>query len=486
MIETVKQWVDALNSNQISARESVEVAINRIDKCENEIDSFISLRCENALKKADEIDKKKADGENVGQLAGLPIAIKDLICEKNIECKCASKILEGYFPPYDATVIQNLKNEGAIILGRLNMDEFAMGSSTENSGFKITKNPWDTDRIPGGSSGGSAAAVAARQLPFTIGTDTGGSIRQPASLCGVTGLKPTYGRVSRYGLVAYASSLDQIGTLTLNAEDAACMMPVIAGHDSKDSTSANIPTPNYLSELSGNIKGKKIGVPKEYFIDGIDKEVENSVRKAIDKFSDLGAEIVGISLPNTEYAIASYYIVATAEASSNLARYDGVHYGKRANDIKNLSDVYTKTRGDFFGKEVKRRIMLGTYVLSSGYYDAYYLKGLKVRTLIKKDFETAFEKVDAIITPTCPTPAFKIGEKSTDPLQMYLSDIFTVSVNLSGLPAISLPCGFSETKLPIGLQLIAKPFDESTLLNFGYTYQQVTDFHKKLPPVCGI
>ena len=486
MIETVKQWVDALNSNQISARESVEVAINRIDKCENEIDSFISLRCENALKKADEIDKKKADGENVGQLAGLPIAIKDLICEKNIECKCASKILEGYFPPYDATVIQNLKNEGAIILGRLNMDEFAMGSSTENSGFKITKNPWDTDRIPGGSSGGSAAAVAARQLPFTIGTDTGGSIRQPASLCGVTGLKPTYGRVSRYGLVAYASSLDQIGTLTLNAEDAACMMPVIAGHDSKDSTSANIPTPNYLSELSGNIKGKKIGVPKEYFIDGIDKEVENSVRKAIDKFSDLGAEIVGISLPNTEYAIASYYIVATAEASSNLARYDGIHYGKRATDIKNLSDVYTKTRGEFFGKEVKRRIMLGTYVLSSGYYDAYYLKGLKVRTLIKKDFETAFEKVDAIITPTCPTPAFKIGEKSTDPLQMYLSDIFTVSVNLSGLPAISLPCGFSETNLPIGLQLIAKPFDESTLLNFGYTYQQVTDFHKKLPPVCGI
>ena len=486
MIETVKQWVDALSSNQISARESVEFAIDRIDKCENEIDAFVSLRCENALKKADAIDKKKADGENVGLLAGLPIAVKDLICEKNVECKCASKILEGYFPPYDATVIQNLKNAGAIILGRLNMDEFAMGSSTENSGFKITKNPWDLERIPGGSSGGSAAAVAARQLPFTLGTDTGGSIRQPASLCGVTGLKPTYGRVSRYGLVAYASSLDQIGTLTLNAEDAACMMPFIAGHDSKDSTSANIPTPNYLSELSGNIKGKKIGVPKEYFIDGIDKQVETSVKKAIDKFSELGAKIVGISLPNTEYAIAAYYIVATAEASSNLARYDGIHYGKRATDIKNLSDVYTKTRGEFFGKEVKRRIMLGTYVLSSGYYDAYYLKGLKVRTLIKKDFETAFEKVDAIITPTCPTPAFKIGEKSTDPLQMYLSDIFTVSVNLSGLPAISLPCGFSETNLPIGLQLIAKPFDESTLLNFGYTYQQATDFHKKRPRVCGI
>jgi len=486
MFETVKQWLDILNSNQISARESVEVALKRINKCEPKIEAFVSLINESALKKADAIDKKKADGENVGPLAGLPIAIKDLICEKDVECKCASKILEGYFPPYDATVIQNLKNAGAIIVGRLNMDEFAMGSSTENSGFKITKNPWDIKRIPGGSSGGSAAAVAARQLPFTLGTDTGGSIRQPASLCGVTGLKPTYGRVSRYGLIAYASSLDQIGTLTLNAEDAACMMPFIAGHDSKDSTSANIPTPNYLSELSGNIKGKKIGVPKEYFIDGIDKEVENSVRKSINKFSELGAEIIEISLPNTEYAIATYYIVATAEASSNLARYDGIHYGKRATDIKNLSDVYTKTRGEFFGEEVKRRIMLGTYVLSSGYYDAYYLKGLKVRTLIKQDFEKAFEKVDAIITPTCPTPAFKIGEKSATPLQMYLSDIFTVSVNLAGLPAISLPCGFSENNLPIGLQLIAKPFDEATLLNFGHAYQQATDFHKKQPPVCGI
>ena len=485
MIETVKQWLDALDSNQISAQESVEFAINRIGKCETEIDAFISLCSEDAIKKAEEIDKKKANGENVGPLAGLPIAVKDLICEKNVECKCASKILEGYYPPYDATVIQNLKNAGAIILGRLNMDEFAMGSSTENSGFKLTRNPWDIERIPGGSSGGSAAAVAARQVPFTLGTDTGGSIRQPASLCGVTGLKPTYGRVSRYGLVAYASSLDQIGTLTLNVEDAACMLPIIAGYDSKDSTSTKIPVPNYLSKLSENIKGKKIGVPKEYFIDGIDKEVESSVRKAIDEFSKLGAEIVDVSLPNTEYAIATYYIVATAEASSNLARYDGIHYGKRAADIKNLSDVYTKTRGNFFGEEVKRRIMLGTYVLSSGYYDAYYLKGLKVRTLIKQEFEKTFEKVDAIITPTCPTPAFKIGEK-TNPLQMYLSDIFTVSVNLAGLPAISLPCGFSKTNLPIGLQLIAKPFDESTLLNFGHAYQQATDFHKKHPSVCGI
>ncbi len=486
MIETVKQWIDALNSNQISARESVEFAIDRIDKCENETDAFISLRCENALKKAEAIDQKKAGGENVGPLAGLPIAVKDLFCEKDVECKCASKILEGYFPPYNATVIQNLKNAGAIILGRLNMDEFAMGSSTENSGFKITKNPWDIKRIPGGSSGGSAAAVAARQIPLALGTDTGGSIRQPASLCGVTGLKPTYGRVSRYGLVAYASSLDQIGTLTLNVEDAACILPFVSGHDPKDSTSANVPVPNYLSELSINIKGKKIGVPKECFIEGIDKEVENSVRKAIDELSKLGAEIEEVSLPHTEYAIATYYIVATAEASSNLAKYDGIHYGKRAADIKNLSDVYTKTRGDFFGDEVKRRIMLGTYVLSSGYYDAYYLKGLKVRSLIKQDFEKAFEKVDAIITPTCPTPAFKIGEKSDDPLQMYLSDIFTVSVNLAGLPAISLPCGFSKNNLPIGLQLIAKPFDESTLLNFGHAYQQATDFHKKQPPVCGI
>jgi len=486
MLETVKQWLDALNSNQISARESVELALKRIDRCESEIDAFISLRPEDALKNADKIDKKKTAGEKTGPLAGLPVAIKDLICEKDVECKCASHILEGYLPPYDATVVQNLNNAGAISLGRLNMDEFAMGSSTENSGIKPTRNPWDTERIPGGSSGGSAAAVAARQIPFALGTDTGGSIRQPASLCGVTGLKPTYGRVSRYGLVAYASSLDQIGTLTLDIEDAACILPYIAGHDIKDSTSADIPVPDYLSELSGNLKGKKIGVPKEYFIEGIDSDVETAVRAAIDKLSELGAEIEEVSLPHTEYAIAAYYIVATAEASSNLARYDGIHYGKRAAGIKDLSDVYTKTRGEFFGEEVKRRIMLGTYVLSSGYYDAYYLKGLKVRTLIKQDFEKTFDKVDAIITPTCPTPAFKLGEKTEDPLQMYLSDIFTVSVNLAGLPAVSLPCGFSGNNLPIGLQLIAKPFDESTLLNFGYAYQQTTDFHKKHPSVCGI
>jgi len=486
MPETVKQWLDALSSNQISARESVELALKRIDSCESKIDAFISLRPDDALKVADKIDKKKAAGEKTGPLAGLPIAVKDLICEKGIECKCASRILEGYFPTYDATAAQNLKSVGAICLGRLNMDEFAMGSSTENSGYKLTKNPWDTERIPGGSSGGSAAAVAARQAPFAIGSDTGGSIRQPASLCGVTGLKPTYGRVSRYGLVAYASSLDQIGTLTLNVEDAARVLPFIAGHDINDSTSANIPAPDYLSELSGDLKGKKIGVPKEYFVEGIDKEVEAAVRTAIDKFSELGAEIEEVSLPHTEYAIAAYYVVATAEASSNLARYDGIHYGKRASGIKNLLDVYTKTRGEFFGEEVKRRIMLGTYVLSSGYYDAYYLKGLKVRTLIKQDFEKTFDKVDAIITPTCPTPAFKIGEKTEDPLQMYLSDIFTVSVNLAGLPAISIPCGFSNDCLPIGVQLIAKPFDESALFNFGFAYQEATDFHKKRPPVCGI
>ena len=485
MTETVKQWLDCLNSKQISAKESVELVLERVNATDKKINALLSVRAEHALAQAEEIDNKRAAGEQLGALAGLPIAVKDLLCEKNIECTCASKILKGYFPPYNATVIEKLKNAGAIIVGRLNMDEFAMGSSTENSAFKQTRNPWDTERIPGGSSGGSAASVAARQFPLAIGTDTGGSIRQPAALCGVTGLKPTYGRVSRYGLVAYASSLDQIGPLTLNTEDAAIAMNVIAGHDPKDSTSADIPVPDYTANLEEKITGMKIGVPKEYFQTGIDAEVNSAVKTALDKLQNLGAEIIEISLPHTDYAIATYYIVATAEASSNLARYDGIHYGARAADAKNLADVYKKSRREGFGDEVIRRIILGTYVLSSGYYDAYYLKALKVRTLIKQDFDKAFEKVDAIITPTSPTTAFKIGEKTDDPLQMYLSDIFTVSVNLAGIPGISVPCGFSKSGLPIGMQLLAKPFAEETILKIANAYQRETDFHKQKPEICG-
>jgi len=485
MTETVKQWLNSLDSKQISAKESVELALKRVGSTDDKIDALLNIRPEQALAQAEEIDEKRANGEPLGPLAGLPIAVKDLLCEKNIECRCASKILKGYFPPYDATVVEKLKNAGAIIVGRLNMDEFAMGSSTENSAFKQTKNPWDIERIPGGSSGGSAASVAARQFPLTIGTDTGGSIRQPAALCGVTGLKPTYGRVSRYGLVAYASSLDQIGPLTLNTEDAAIAMNVIAGHDPKDSTSADIPVPDYTANLEQKITGMKIGVPKEYFQTGIDAEVNSAVKTALDKLQNLGAEVVEISLPHTDYAIATYYIVATAEASSNLARYDGIHYGKRAEDTPSLADVYKKSRREGFGDEVIRRIILGTYVLSSGYYDAYYLKALKVRTLIKQDFDKAFEKVDAIVTPTSPTTAFKIGEKTDDPLQMYLSDIFTVSVNLAGIPGISVPCGFSNNNLPIGMQLLAKPFAEETLLKLANAYQKETDFHKQKPKICG-
>ncbi len=483
MTETVKQWLDCLNSKQISAKESVELVLERVNATDKKINALLSVRAEHALAQAEKIDNARANGEQLGALAGLPIAVKDLLCEKNIECTCASKILKGYFPPYNATVIEKLKSAGAIIVGRLNMDEFAMGSSTENSAFKQTRNPWDTERSPGGSSGGSAASVAARQFPLTIGTDTGGSIRQPAALCGVTGLKPTYGRVSRYGLVAYASSLDQIGPLTLNTEDAAIAMNVIAGHDPKDSTSADIPVPDYTANLEEKITGMKIGVPKEYFQTGIDAEVNSAVKTALDKLQNLGAEIIEISLPHTDYAIATYYIVATAEASSNLARYDGIHYGARAADAKNLADVYKKSRREGFGDEVIRRIILGTYVLSSGYYDAYYLKALKVRTLIKQDFDKAFEKVDAIITPTSPTTAFKIGEKTDDPLQMYLSDIFTVSVNLAGIPGISVPCGFSKSGLPIGMQLLAKPFAEETILKIANAYQRETDFHKQKPTI---
>jgi aspartyl-tRNA(Asn)/glutamyl-tRNA(Gln) amidotransferase subunit A len=416
-----------------------------------------------------------------GKLYGLPVLVKDNICVKNEETTCASRILEGFKPPYDATVIKRLKNEGAVLIGKANMDEFAFGSSCETSCYGPTRNPWDTERIPGGSSGGSAAAVASDQTILALGSDTGGSIRQPASLCGVVGLKPTYGRVSRYGLIAFASSLDQIGPITKDVTDAALVMNVIAGYDEMDSTCVDMPVPDYTKSLIKDVKGLKIGVPKEYFIEGIDKEVEASVRASIDVLRGLGAEIVDITLPHTQYAVSTYYIVAPAEASSNLARFDGVQYGFRAPDAKDLIDMYIKTRSKGFGNEAKRRILLGTYCLSTGYYDAYYLKAQKVRTRIKEDFDNAFKLCDLIVTPTTPTPAFKIGEKTKDPLSMYLSDIFTISANLAGLPAISIPCGFSKGSLPIGLHILAKPFDEEALFRAAYAFEQNTDHHKRKP-----
>jgi len=416
-----------------------------------------------------------------GRLAGIPILIKDNICVKGEETTCASRILAGFRPPYDATVIRKLKEAGASLIGKANMDEFAFGSSCETSCYGPTHNPWALDRIPGGSSGGSAAAVAADETILAIGSDTGGSIRQPAALCGVVGLKPTYGRVSRYGLIAFASSLDQIGPITKDVEDAALLLSIIAGYDEMDSTSVDIPVPDYKKSLIKDIKGLRVGVPKEYFIKGIDPEVEAATKKAIEMLRDLGAKIVDISLPHTEYAVATYYIVGPAEASSNLARFDGVQYGLRAKDAKNIVDMYTRTRSEGFGGEAKRRILLGTYCLSTGYYDAYYLKAQKVRTKIREDFDAAFKSCDVIVTPTAPTPAFKIGEKADDPLSMYLSDIFTIPANMAGIPAISIPCGFSKDGLPIGLQIMAKPFDEETIFRAAYTFEQSTDHHTKKP-----
>jgi aspartyl-tRNA(Asn)/glutamyl-tRNA(Gln) amidotransferase subunit A len=422
-------------------------------------------------------------GDPSRPLLGIPVAIKDVLAVKHQPLNCASKILGNFTSPYDATAIEKLKAAGAIVFGRLNMDEFAMGSSTENSAFGVTRNPWDPTRIPGGSSGGSAAAVAANECIASLGTDTGGSIRQPAALCGCVGLKPTYGRVSRYGLVAFASSLDQIGPLTKNVRDAALLLGVLSGHDRRDSTSISEPVPDYTRGLNGEIKGLKIGLPREYLVGGLDVEVKGAVDAAVKKFQELGAEIVEISLPHTDYAVATYYIIATAEASANLARFDGIRYGTRV-DGNDPAELYSRTRGAGFGAEVKRRIILGTSVLSSGYYDAYYLRAQKVRTLIRNDFLRAFEKVDAILTPTSPTAAFKIGEKSEDPLQMYLSDIFTISCNLAGICGISLPCGFTkEPKLPIGLQILGKPLGEETMLRLAHAYEQSTGWHREKAPL---
>ena len=461
---TIHELHDLLIKKEVTSREATEALYQRIREVEGKIKAYLLLTEEEAYRQADQVDRKIAKGEKIGLLAGVPIGLKDILCTRGIRTTCASKILEGYIPFYDGTAIKKLKEKDTVFLGKLNMDEFAMGSSTENSGFQITHNPWGLQRIPGGSSGGSAAAVAADECIAALGTDTGGSIRQPAACCGVVGLKPTYGRVSRYGLVAFASSLDQIGPITKDVQDCAILMNAISGYDPYDSTSVNVDVPDYRESLKKDIKGIRIGIPDEYFIEGMDPEVEKSLREAIDSFRKWGGEIQKISLPHTKYAVAIYYIIATAEASSNLARYDGVKYGLRSKGYRDLMEMYTQTRAKGFGKEVKRRIILGTYVLSAGYYEAYYRKASQVRTLMRRDFEEAFQKVDVIVTPTAPTPAFKIGEKTENPLQMYLSDIYTIPVNLAGIPAISIPCGFNHENLPIGLQIMGKHFDEGMLL----------------------
>jgi len=484
---TAHKLIEKLNKEEITSQEALNSLKNRIKEIDSRVRAYV--RVEESIKLANSPTRQLANILN-----GIPISIKDNICTEGLNTECCSKILEGFKPPYDATVIKKLKEAGATILeAKTNMDEFAFGSSTENSFFGPTHNPWDLECVPGGSSGGSAAAVAAEEAIFALGSDTGGSIRQPAAFCGVVGLKPTYGRVSRYGLIAFASSLDQIGPITKDVKDCAILMNVISGHDPCDSTSANIEVPDYTKSLHNDIKGIKIGIPKEYFIEGLDLEVKTIAEEAIDKLKDLGAAYKQVSLPHTEYAVPVYYIIATAEAGSNLARFDGVQYGYRntqylpagrqgaIRNTQTLIDMYKQTRGEGFGEEAKRRIILGTFVLSHGYYDAYYLRALKVRTLIKQDFDEIFKECDCIVTPTSPTPAFKIGEKAADPLKMYLSDIYTISANLSGIPAISIPCGFTRKGLPIGLQILAKPFDEEMLFRVAYAYEQNTPWHTMKP-----
>lgn len=475
---TIHELHDALRGKQFSSVEATGAMLARIEEVDPLVNSFISVTPEQALVAAEKADRRIASGE-MEFLTGIPLAIKDIFLTEGILTTCGSRILDNFIPPYSATSWEKLRDHDAVLLGKLNQDEFAMGSSNESSAFGACRNPWDTTCIPGGSSGGSAAAIAARLATTTLGTDTGGSIRQPASHCGCVGLKPTYGRVSRYGVIAYASSLDQVGPLTRDVTDCAIMLGAIAGHDPKDSTSVDTPVPDYLKTLAGDVKGLKIGLPKEYFIAGLDPDVQKSMDVAIETFRRLGAEFVDISLPHTDYAVATYYLIATAEASSNLARYEGVRFGHRSEKAEGLIDMMTRTRSEGFGAEVKRRIMLGTYALSSGYYDAYYVKAQKVRTLIMQDFIKAFTDVDVMLTPVAPTPAFKIGEKVNDPLQMYLSDIFTIPVNLAGTCAMSVPAGFSACGLPIGLQLIGKPFGEETILQAGYAFEQATEWHKR-------
>ncbi|MBO8169174.1 MAG: Asp-tRNA(Asn)/Glu-tRNA(Gln) amidotransferase subunit GatA [Thermoanaerobacteraceae bacterium] len=477
---TAHELHEKLKSKEISARELARAVLDRIEQLEPKVKAYLTVTAEQAMEKAAEVDRRIARGEELRPLEGIPMALKDNLCTEGIKTTCGSQILHNFVPPYSATVVEKLDREGAILLGKLNMDEFAMGSSNENSSFYPTRNPWDLERAPGGSSGGAAAAVAADEAVFTLGSDTGGSIRQPAAFCGVVGLKPTYGRVSRYGLVAFASSLDQIGPITKDVKDCALVLQAIAGHDDKDSTSADVPVPDYTEVLGKDIKGMRIGIPKEYFAEGLDSGVKEKIEAAIKQLQELGAVCEETSLPHTEYALPAYYLVAPAEASSNLARYDGVRYGFRDTEAQDVISMFRSTRSKGFGPEVKRRIMIGTYALSSGYYDAYYLKALKVRTLIRRDFDRAFAKYDAIVTPTSPNVAFRIGEKIGDPLSMYLSDLYTIPVNMAGLPAISLSCGFSEG-MPVGLQIIGKPFDESTVLQIAYQYEQSTLHHQARP-----
>ncbi len=479
---TLADASEKLRQGEISSVQLTEAVFERIAAVDEQIHAFLTLAREGALAQAREADRRlKQDGVHA-PLLGLPLALKDNFLTQGLRTTCASKILGEFIPPYDATTVQKLRAAGAVIVGKTNLDEFAMGSSAENSAFFPTRNPWNLERIPGGSSGGSAAAVAADECIAALGTDTGGSIRQPAACCGIVGLKPTYGRVSRFGIIAFASSMDQVGPMTKDVRDNALLLEAIAGYDPADSTSTQRDPPNYSELLGGNVKGLRIGIPNEYFVPGMQAEVDQAVRRAIADLEKNGAAIETISLPHTEYAVAVYYIVATAEASSNLARYDGMRFGYRA-DAKDLIETYMISRDDGFGAEVKRRIMLGTYALSAGYYDAYYLKAQRVRRLIKRDFEAAFKRCDAIITPTAPTTAFKLGEKTQDPLQMYLSDIYTISINLAGLPALSLPCGYDGEGMPIGLQIIGKPFDEATILRVAYHYEQSTEWHKKKPEI---
>lgn len=475
---TAEEIGKAYREKTLTVPEVVKAFLDNIEKEDEKIKAYITVCKEEALKKADEVQAMFDAEKEMGALAGIPIAIKDNICTKGVRTTCASKMLENFIPPYDASVMKKIEATNAIILGKTNMDEFAMGGSTENSAFFITKNPVNLDKVPGGSSGGSAAAVAGKMAPISLGSDTGGSIREPASFCGIVGMKPTYGLVSRYGLVAFASSLDQIGPFSKTVRDNAVLLTAIAGHDEMDSTSANVENKDYEKALVNDVKGLKIGVPKEYFGEGINEEVRASLEKAIEKYKELGAEVEECSLPVTEYALPTYYIIACAEASSNLGRYDGIRYGYRTKNFESLKDIYKNSRTEGFGDEVKRRIILGTYVLSSGYYDAYYKKAQKVRTLVKEGFEEAFEKYDVLLTPTVPTVAFDIGSKSKNPLEMYMTDILTVSINIAGVPAISIPCGKDSSGMPIGMQLIAKHFNEETLYRVAYTFEQNMEVQK--------
>lgn len=479
---TVHELKEKIKNKEITITQIVQAYIEKIEEREKEVEAFVTIQKEEALQKAKEIDEKIAKGEEIGELTGIPIGIKDNICTKGVRTTCSSKMLEDFIAPYDATVIEKINENEMISLGKLNMDEFAMGSSTETSYFKTTKNPWDLRKIPGGSSGGSAAAVAANMVPWALGTDTGGSIRQPASLCGIVGLKPTYGLVSRYGVVAFASSLDQVGVLTKDVQDGAELLNAIVGKDEKDTTSVDVGNKNYTTSLQKDIKGLKIGVPKEFFAEGINPEVKETILGVIEEYKKMGAEVEEISLDVAQYALATYYIIACAEASSNLGRFDGIRYGHRTKNFKDLKELYKNSRSEGFGAEVKRRIILGTYVLSSGYYDAYYKKAQQVRTLVMEQFNKAFEKYDVIITPTSPTTAFKIGEKSNNPLEMYLSDICTVSVNIAGLPGISIPVGVDKEGMPIGMQIIGNKFQEETILNVAYVMEQRLKFREKYKP----